>query len=317
MDDIRNSGGGAKSATGVSARRAVIAGVAAVLAAVVVLWLLHSWQRERMERERRAVETMLNEADALADDAAAEAAYDLIIGRYGTSADPRVRGAVVKARLGKISYTRDETEQARQLDQVIAWLENNPRDRDDDFNLCLSLLSRAELSGDSGERMGLVDRLLARFGESGDPALQGQIARAMWIKAEETGDRMEKVRLLDRVIDRFSSSRDEEVAWEVAKALNMKADTASSPPERVRLYGQVISRYGNLESVFMQGQTVYAMMRLADLSGDGEKRAIYEEVAAKYQGSPDEFIQDSVRRAAEAVERLSGARPEPAVGGGE
>lgn len=305
MDDKTPTNGDAKPASGFTRRSAIIAGVVVVLAMAVALWLLHKWNNERLERERLAAETMLNEADALVDDAAAEAAYDLVISRYGASADPRVRAAVVKARLGKVSYVQDEAEQARQLDLVIAWLENNARDQDDNFNLCLSLLSRAEISGDSGERIALCDRLLGRYGESKDPGLQGQIARAMWIKAEETGDRTEKVQLLDRVIERFASSRDEDVSWEVAKALNMKADTVSSVPERLRLYGQVVSRFGSSESVFMQGQAVYAMMQMAELSDDVDKRSIYEDVVAKYQGSGEEFIQASVRRAAEAVRKLS------------
>lgn len=288
-------------------RAKMIVAAAVLIAAAIAVRQGVGWRAERLERDRRAAETAVNEADNLLDPEAAAAAYDAVIARYGNNADPRIRGAVVKAMLGKASHSRDEAEQARLLDGAIPWLEKNAADPGDEFNLCLSLLTRAELSDDSGEKIALVDRLLARYGESREPELQGQIARALWLKAEETGDRLEKVRLLDQVIERYGTSRDPEVSWEVAKAINVKADSTSSVPEKIRLYGQVASRYGGESGVYLRGQVVYALMRQAELVDDVEKRAIYERVAGEYADSGDAFIRESVRQAAEAARALSAA----------
>ena len=167
-------------------------------------------------------------------------------------------------------------------------------DRDD-----LPFLSSSTFMRRAEEAVAAYDEVVARFGESPQPALREQTAKALYNKAAALGSlgrAEEAVAAYDEVVARFGESPLPALREQTAKALYNKAAALGSlgrAEEAVAAYDEVVARFGESPLPALREQTA---------------KALYNKAVAVDK----EWAHELLGRAAMYACRASASRSEPA-----
>jgi tetratricopeptide (TPR) repeat protein len=147
------------------------------------------------------------------------------------------------------------------------------------------------------EAVAAYDQVAARFGDSANPALAGQVAWALvnrGVALGALGRPVEAVAAYDQVAARFGDSADPALAEQVAAALGNKGVVLGElgrPEEAVAAYDQVLARFGDSADPALAEQVAKALydkgVALVALGRPVEAVDAYDQVAARFGDSAD------------------------------
>jgi tetratricopeptide (TPR) repeat protein len=179
-----------------------------------------------------------------------------------------------------------------------------------DADLAHDLVNRAiRLAEDDrvDEARELYGRVVARFGDDPDPAVQEQVARALvWEGATFAGE--EELARYDLVVARFGASTTPEVLEEVARAIGWKAHALADAKrwdEALGTCDALAARFAGVRGgVELREQLAWALVTkgraLGELGRHDEQLAVYDEAVARF-GEDDEHV--VIAAVAHALER--------------
>jgi hypothetical protein len=162
-------------------------------------------------------------------------------------------------------------------------------------------------AGDFTSGLTLVNELIARFSEAGEPRLRGEVARALYNKGvalDENGEGAQAIATFDELIRRFSDAPEAVLREGVARALVGKGVTLASGGDDARAiatFDYLIMRFGEAREPALQEQVARALWnkgaRLRE-SGDGAGEiAIYDELIARFGEAPEPNLRERVAAA--------------------
>ncbi|WP_207148515.1 tetratricopeptide repeat protein, partial [Thiococcus pfennigii] len=235
--------------------------------------------------------------DRFGDSAAALATYDLVVERFGESADGALRVQVAMALVNK-GYRQGklgELAAAIATWDLVVERFGESTDRALQVQVARALVNKGYRQGELGEPAAAIatyDRVVERFGESADPELQAPVARALVAKGVtqgQLGDSAAEIATYDQVVERFGESADPELQAPVALALvnkGVRQGHLGESAAEIATYDQVLERFGESADRELQVRVAWALVNKGITQGQlGDSAA----AIATYDGVVERF----------------------------
>jgi tetratricopeptide (TPR) repeat protein len=167
----------------------------------------------------------------------------------------------------------------------------------------LGLIQALNTYGEYEQSVEKTNELLKRHGNSTEPEIQTQCAKAMVEKALTLDDKLgrpkEEVETYDELLGRYGNSKEPEIQTLCAAAMVKKALTLDEkldkPEEEIATYDELLERYGDSKEPKIQTLCAKAMgnkgVTLFKRNNPEEALATYDELLERYGNSTEPEIQ--------------------------
>ncbi|MNF62495.1 NAD-dependent protein deacetylase [compost metagenome] len=168
------------------------------------------------------------------------------------------------------------------------------------FNCALKQTSLAQ-------EINVYDELIQRFDTSDVPALQEQVAKALYnkgVRLGQSGRSEDAITVYDELIQRFGTSDAPALQEQVAKALygkGFRLDQLGRSEDEITVYDELIQRFGTSDAPALQEQMAKALYNKGITQGQlgcsEDEITVYDELIQRFGSSDVPAVQEQVAKA--------------------
>lgn len=238
--------------------------------------------------------------------------FDLVVARFGSEGDPKLRSVVARSLLNKGQSLANLSHAEAALttyDQVVSMFSRAP-DLELTTDVASALLNKASMLdqlGRSQEEIATYDEIVTRFGDSSELETLRHLAATLFNKGialASLGRTRDAIIANEELERRFGNTDDPVLQTTLAKALVNKANIlgrAGHNEEAIPAFNDVLHRFGDVTDPNILVEVARALVgkgiTLGRQNRAEEAVAVYDEVEVRFRGTSDRALQEQLFRA--------------------